>query len=135
MQENIDPCGDFVQICVCVCVCVAVCRRSESSGCVLIYVIHYYPCQCVSDMSSFISPAYSDRVEQPGRVVRGLDMQMCFKCGASVCFFVHNRALVCVYLGYTAPRLQRFVCGHGRCLLDVKHAGSEEKSQASIFLL
>lgn len=59
-------------------------------------------------MSSFISPALWDRGEQPGRGVRRLNMQVCFTYGASVCFFVYSRALVCVYLGYSAPRLQRW---------------------------
>lgn len=58
----------------------------------------------MSDMSSFISPAPWDRSKRRGRGARGLNMQVCFTCGASVC----TCTLVCVYLENDTLRLQRW---------------------------
>lgn len=50
-------------------------------------------------MSSFISPAPWDRVDQPEWGKRGLNIQVCVTSGASVCFSAYNRALVSCLFG------------------------------------
>lgn len=76
-----------------------------------------------------------DRSEQPGRgCMSGLNMQVCFTCGASVCLCVHLCTLLLIW--DMTPRGCRgdavFVCGRGRCLLHVKHTNWEKKKKMKI---